>query len=184
MIEEYVSRLFPILARRSLTSFVICMLVFCCIPSVTQRAIIPLYDTDTQVVVTMLHRFNRDWKTVRIQGYLKERLSTFTKSFLYKSEAQVVEYALADYMQQKEIEAFGYSVHDLRKHYEDDIETFEKLGIKDFHQYMEYLVAKGEGNMNKVFQDKLEEIKEYMQDCKIELEKRIKRLPEPEKKRY
>ena len=158
--------------------------MFCCIPSITLRAIIRLYLTDTQVHLAMLHRFNRDWKTVRIAGYLKERLSTFTKSFLYKSEAQVVEYALGEFMKQKEIESFGYSVHDLRKHYEDDIETFEKLGIKDFHQYMEYLVAKGEGNMNKIFQDKLEEIKENMEDQKSEINKIKKSLPEPEKHRY
>jgi len=100
---------------------------------------------------------------------------------MYKSEADIAETAIAEFMKNKEIESFGYSLHDLRKHYEDDRESFEKIGIKDFHQYMQHLISKGEGSMNKVFKDKLAEIMEYMQDLKVKLDKTA---PEPEKHRY
>jgi len=129
----------------------------------------------------MLHR---NWKNVRVDEFLMDRIKRFAKSHEYKSASQLTELAIEEYIKKIDAQNLGNILAMLRDDYTDRMDDFAKIGIVNFDEYMKHILLKKEGTMNLIFKEKLEEIKEYMDKQQKQLDKLEHKQPKPEKHRY
>jgi len=118
----------------------------------------------------MLHKSGK-WESVRVNSDLKKSLDKFKDSYMYKSNSEIVEKALEEFMYAKIQGHYHDTIMKLTHLYHANREDYVKLGLHSLEQFMDWLVAKGEGNLNLMFSEQLKAIKDEMDQTKKALDR-------------
>ena len=114
------------------------------------------------------------WKNIRINEDFMETIKKFASVHDYKSYSSIAETAISEYMRKIDGEHLSRMLSMFRDDYTDNFWAYDKKGIKDFDDYIKYiLLNKNEisrrAQYDKIMNDKMEEIKKFM----IVLDKKI-----------